>query len=296
MPEPVKSKRSYDSTRRRQQASATRRDILEAAQRLFEQHGYAGTTMAAVAAEAGVALKTVYLAFETKSGLLRAVWHLLLRGDEDDVPVGERRWYQDVIEEPDPERQLRLVAQNSRMIKERAGTLLGVIRNAASADPDIKALWSRIQSDFYDNQRSIVKALQAHDGLRPGLDVTAPLTSSGRSTTQTCGNCSSASAAGRPNSTSSGSETRSARSCCAPREPDAARRNDREDSLVRCRAEPESAIGVAGGRAACSAPSVWAASPPCPGDNRPPIPEQGQPRSSTSARASSTARISSWPR
>jgi AcrR family transcriptional regulator len=128
--------------------------------------------MAAIAEEAGVALKTVYLAFDTKSGLLRALWHLLLRGDEDDLPVGERRWYRDVIEEPDPERQLRLTARNSRMIKERAGTLLGVIRNAAPADPDIKALWGRIQSDFYDNQLSIVKALHAHKGLRPGLDVT----------------------------------------------------------------------------------------------------------------------------
>ena len=35
------------------------------------------TTMEAIAADAGVALKTVYLAFETKSGLLRAVWRTL---------------------------------------------------------------------------------------------------------------------------------------------------------------------------------------------------------------------------
>ena len=52
MPEPVKAKRRYDSSRRREQAAATRRDILEAAQRLFEQRGYAATTMEAVAAEA----------------------------------------------------------------------------------------------------------------------------------------------------------------------------------------------------------------------------------------------------
>ena len=74
--------------RRREQAAATRREILEAAQRLFERDGYGATTMAAIAAEAGVALKTVYLAFETKSGLLRALWHLRLRGDEDEAPVG----------------------------------------------------------------------------------------------------------------------------------------------------------------------------------------------------------------
>src|ERR671937_2719513 len=102
MAEPVKSRR-YESPRRRAQAAATRREILEAAQRLFERQGYAATTMAAIAAEAGVALKTVYVAFETKSGLLRALWHLRLRGDEEDVPVGERAWYRAVLEQPDPE-------------------------------------------------------------------------------------------------------------------------------------------------------------------------------------------------
>ena len=171
MAERVKT-RSYNSPRRREQAAATRREILEAAQRLFERQGYTATTMAAIASEAGVALKTVYLAFETKSGLLRVLWHLLLRGDEADVPVPGRPWYLEVIEEPDPERQLRLNARNSRAVKTRAGALLGVIRSAAPADPDIGALWSRIQSEFYDAQRGIVEVLHKRKALRPGLDVT----------------------------------------------------------------------------------------------------------------------------
>ena len=171
MSEPVKSTRRYESPRRRQQAADTRRDILEAAQRLFEQQGYAATTMAAIAAEAGVSLKTVYLAVETKSSLLRALWHLLLRGDEDDVPISDRQRYRDDLAEPDPERQLRRNARNARIVKERAGALMGVIRNAAPTDPELGALWSRIQSDFYDNQRPFVESLQAKNALRPGLDV-----------------------------------------------------------------------------------------------------------------------------
>jgi AcrR family transcriptional regulator len=172
MSEPVKSTRRYESPRRRQQAADTRRDILEAAQRLFERQGYAATTMAAIAAEAGVSLKTVYLAVETKSNLLRALWHLLLRGDEDDVPISERQRYRDDLAEPDPERQLRLNARNARIVKERAGALMGVIRSAAPTDPELGALWSRIQSDFYDNQRPFVESLHAKHALRSGLDVT----------------------------------------------------------------------------------------------------------------------------
>ena len=170
MAERVKPRR-YNSPRRREQAAATRREILEAAQRLFERHGYAATTMAAIAAEAGVALKTVYVAFETKSGVLRALWHLLLRGDEADVPMGERQWYRDVLSETDPKRQLRLVAKNSRAVKVRAAALMKVIRDAAPTEPDIEALWSRIQSDFHEIQRPIVAALEERDALRPELDA-----------------------------------------------------------------------------------------------------------------------------
>jgi len=170
--EGVNPRRRYDSPRRREQAAETRSKILEAAARLFERQGYAATTMAAIATEAGVSLKTVYVAFQTKSGLLRALWHLLLRGDRDDVPVPERSWYREVIEEPDPERQVRLNAHNSRIVKQRAGVVMGVIRSAAASDPDVEALWSRIQSDFYDVQRPVVEALNEKGALRPGLDVT----------------------------------------------------------------------------------------------------------------------------
>jgi AcrR family transcriptional regulator len=170
MPEPVKSRR-YNSSRRLQQAAATRREILDAAQRLFEGQGYAATTMAAIAAEAGVALKTVYVAFETKSGVLRALWNLLLRGDEDGVPVADRPWYREALDEPDPERQLLLVARNSRQVKQRIGAVLEVIRAAAPTDPDIRALWDRIESDFHANQHVIVESLETKGALAPGLDV-----------------------------------------------------------------------------------------------------------------------------
>jgi len=92
MAEPVNPKRPYHSPRRQEQAAATRTAILDAAQRLFETDGYPATTMEAIAAEAGVALKTVYVAFATKSGLLRAVWDLLLKGDEDAAAVAAREW------------------------------------------------------------------------------------------------------------------------------------------------------------------------------------------------------------
>jgi AcrR family transcriptional regulator len=156
---------------RSRQAAETRRQILQAAQELFERDGYAATSMAAIASAAGVSLKTVYLAFETKSGLLRVLWHMLLRGEQDGIPVGEQPWYRAVLEEPDPERQLRLNMRNSLTVKLRAGAMLEVIRSAASADPDIGALWERIQTEFHDNQRAIVQSVADKGALAAGLDV-----------------------------------------------------------------------------------------------------------------------------
>ena len=171
MAEPVKSTRRYDSPRRREQAAATRLAILDAAQRLFERDGYGPTTMAAIAAEARVSLKTVYVAFETKGGVLRALWNLRLRGGPDEAPIGQQAPYREVLDEPDPERQLRLNARNSRQGKLRIGPLGEVIRSASPLDPDIAALWRRINSDYHANQRQIVESLRAKNALRPGLDV-----------------------------------------------------------------------------------------------------------------------------
>jgi AcrR family transcriptional regulator len=163
-------KRRYDSSRRRAQAEATRADILDAAQRLFERHGYAGTTMEAIAAEAGVALKTTYVAFSTKSGLLRALWNHLLRAGRDDTPVAAQQWYRDIVAEPDPERKLRMAAHSSRLVKQRIAGVLEVIRTAAPLDADIAALWDRIQTEFHANQRVIVDSLAEADALAQGLD------------------------------------------------------------------------------------------------------------------------------
>jgi AcrR family transcriptional regulator len=164
-------KRQYDSPLRREQAAATRRRILEAAQRLFEREGFSATTMAEIASEAGVSLKTVYLAFETKNGVLRALWHLLLRGDEEPVPVGERPWFRAVLEEPDPRRKLRLNVHNAKVVRGRLGRLLDVIRDAAPTEPEIAQLWTQVQLEFYENQRAVVEDLRRRRALRRGLDV-----------------------------------------------------------------------------------------------------------------------------
>ena len=208
MAEPVKSTRRYNSPRRREQAAATRQEILEAAQRLFERQGYAATTMAAIAAEAGVALKTVYVVFETKSGLLRALWHMLLRGDQDDVPVGERRWYRERRRGARP--GAPAASERAQLSRRQAARGRADGGDPQRGDPGPRHRGAvephpvRLLRHPAADRRSAPREEGA--STRPRCRAWRP-TSSGRSTTRTCGSSSSASAAGRRTTGSSGSAT-----------------------------------------------------------------------------------------
>ena len=168
MPEGVKATRRYDSTRRREQAAATRREILEAAQRLFERDGYVATTMAAIAAEAGVALKTVYLAFETKSGaaaraLAPAPARRRGRRPGRRAPVVPRRHRRARPRAP-------AAAQRAQL---RAGQAARRERSCASCatrpapTPTSPRCGSRIQDDFLANQRAVVDTHRRQGRARP---------------------------------------------------------------------------------------------------------------------------------
>ncbi|HET7450885.1 MAG TPA: helix-turn-helix domain-containing protein [Gaiellaceae bacterium] len=164
-------RRPYESPRRREQAAATRQAILEAAERRFAERGYVGTSVAEIAEEARVALKTVYAVFGSKADVLRALWNLRMRGDEEPVPMPERPWYRGLVDEPDAKRRLALVARNSRVVRERTAHVTEIVRQAAPADEQIAALWERFQREFYEvGVRGIVETLE-RDGVLAG-DVT----------------------------------------------------------------------------------------------------------------------------
>ena len=66
----VKPRRRYDSSSRQELARRNRQSVLDAAERRFLREGYANTTVAAVAVDAGVSTELVYKAFGGKGGLV----------------------------------------------------------------------------------------------------------------------------------------------------------------------------------------------------------------------------------
>ncbi|WP_280394028.1 TetR/AcrR family transcriptional regulator [Nocardia brasiliensis] len=166
----VKGSRPYRSPKRAEQAAATRAEIVAAAHRLFVAEGYVRTTLADIAAAAGVAVPTVKLAFGNKRSVLLAAWDRAVKSGPDPRPVAEQEWFQEILAAPDAHQHLRLQATHSRAVKGRIAPLLEVIRAAAAADADIDALWTKMQDEFRENQRQTIKALQRKGNLRCGLN------------------------------------------------------------------------------------------------------------------------------
>jgi AcrR family transcriptional regulator len=83
-------KRRYNSSRRRRQAEQTRTEILMTAMRLFGEHGWAGTTLAAIAQEAGVAVETIYSNFGSKRALVREAMDVAIVGDAEPLAYVDR--------------------------------------------------------------------------------------------------------------------------------------------------------------------------------------------------------------
>jgi AcrR family transcriptional regulator len=138
MPKPVK--RQYNSTRRQEQAGETRLRIIRAAHDLFVAKGYGRTTIAEIALTAGVAVETVYAAFRNKHTLLRQVWYVSSRGDEEDVRLLDRPEIRAVLAEPDLATRFGQHAVVVTALFRRIAPLLAALQGAAAGEPVAAAM------------------------------------------------------------------------------------------------------------------------------------------------------------
>ena len=171
MPQAVKQRRVYDSPRRREQARATRQAILNAASALFNERGYVATTIDAVATSATVSPETVFSTFGSKRSILAELVDLSISGGEGAPPILDQAWVQEMREEPDARRRLKILGANGRSILERRSALDEVVRGAAAAEPEMATLWERGKAQRFAGQRALLQIVLGTMGLRNGLDL-----------------------------------------------------------------------------------------------------------------------------
>jgi AcrR family transcriptional regulator len=143
-------KRRYDARSRQHQARETRDRVLTVARRLFVENGYAATSIARIAAEAGVSAPTVFAGFRSKVNLLKEAVDTAIAGDTEDKPMRDRpvllrvhagRTFDEVAER---------LADAFAEVAERSSAIYGVVHGAADGDPQIAALLAEL-----DRQRLV---------------------------------------------------------------------------------------------------------------------------------------------
>jgi AcrR family transcriptional regulator len=163
-------KRQYDASRRQAQARQLRVEVAETARSLFIERGYGATTIGDIAAAAGVSQQFIYAAFTSKRGLLSKVVDWTIVGDDEPVPMAERPSILAIQQERTITGKCALHARHVRLVAPRVSPLAQMLRSAADADPDARAIY-----ETGEQQRRVGAALFVAN-LRTAGELRAALT------------------------------------------------------------------------------------------------------------------------
>ena len=164
----VKTVRRYDASRRRADARSRRQSVLDAARDLFLRHGFGGTTVAAIAAAAGVSPETVYKAFGGKTGLVRALQQDALLGTGP-VPAEDRS--DGLRANADPHQVVRGWARLATEVAPRVVPILALVRDAAAVDPGMRAVHDEMDEGRLRRMTENAEFLHNAGHLRDGVTV-----------------------------------------------------------------------------------------------------------------------------
>jgi AcrR family transcriptional regulator len=154
--------RAYSSPSRDQQADETRTRIVDAARSLFLAQGFDGTTIDAIAREAGVAAPTVYAAFRSKRGLVAEILDRARMGPS----------YTELVKaahaEVEPEAKVRCTAAIARQVFDAERSEMDLLRGAGVVSPEFGD--EERERNRYIGQKRLVDFLSAAGRLHEGLD------------------------------------------------------------------------------------------------------------------------------
>lgn len=156
-------KRHYESPVRREQADATRRRLAASARRLFAEHGYPATTIAAIAREAGIAVQTFYATYGSKQAMLVALI------DEMEAEADLPDHIAALRATSEPRQLLRLTVEFNVRLFERGGDIMEILRGAAKAKPELAAVWREGEERRRASQRPLVHAWAEAGALRSSV-------------------------------------------------------------------------------------------------------------------------------
>jgi AcrR family transcriptional regulator len=164
-------KRSYDASWRREQAHARRLAVVQAARELFERDGFRLTTITAIAAHAGVSAESVYKGFGSKAGIAKAVFDLVIAGDDEPVPVAQRAAARAVLEEPEVRGKIAMFVEGLAQRQARSAKVQILIRDGRHVDNSLAPIWAKLNDEGLAGMTMLGRHLLETGQLRDGIDL-----------------------------------------------------------------------------------------------------------------------------
>ena len=156
------------ANRRAIQAEATRAEVVAAARELFLARGYVGTSVAAIADQAGVAVQTIYNSIGNKAAVLSAVLDVAAAGPDAPRPVAD--FLQDRADNTaDLAGLTQLLADWFTDVHERTVEVFELIRQTAAVYPEVAALERERADRRLANYRTAAESARARGGLNSGM-------------------------------------------------------------------------------------------------------------------------------
>lgn len=162
--------RPYQSAQRAAAAHETRRRILQVAETELLAAGYHNTSVASLAKAAAVSPQTIYNAVGSKAEVVKAVYDVLIAGDDERIVMSDRPEFRAVLSQRSIAATLRAYAGFTRLITSRVGALLGVlIAQGAGGDVGLRTFLATIDRERRTGNEQVVKLIEERFGLPDGL-------------------------------------------------------------------------------------------------------------------------------
>jgi len=164
----ARAPRTYRSELRHEQAEATRTRIIDAAAELFAADGYARTTMAKIAAAAGVSTETVQ-GQGPKAALLIAAAERTAVGVAGENNFLNLEFGRTLLAFDDPEQAMDFVAEYQTQVHERTGPLAMAIIGGSGDDPELNRYWQDLNASVNLQVSRVINAFRDRGWVRTDI-------------------------------------------------------------------------------------------------------------------------------
>jgi AcrR family transcriptional regulator len=165
----VKPDRRHGTAAPQARTRRTKASVVDAARGLFDERGYAATTIEAISERSDTPQATIYRLFASKLGILKAVIDVAIVGDDEDVAMADRPQVRELLADLDAHERLAQFAALLRDLMARTAPVHRLLADAARSDPDAASLLAEIANQRQEGQRRIARSLARSGALRAGV-------------------------------------------------------------------------------------------------------------------------------